>query len=107
LDVPIACAHGWSWTAGTVCVKHGTLRSCYSGTGSDLQKELFNGASSKRKEGHAYTRSRLTVLAYQSTRDSGLPVSPTHWATGLKPLVDKDWAAVNGGGAARGWGVPF
>jgi molybdate-binding protein len=67
-----------------------------------LQKELFNGTSSKRKEGHADTRSCLTVLAYQSTRDSGLPVSSTHPATGLKPLVDKDWAAVNRGGVARG-----
>jgi hypothetical protein len=58
-----------------------------------LQKELFNGTSPKRKEGHAYTRFRLTVLTSQSTRDSGLPVSPTHRAIGLKPLVDKDWAA--------------
>src|ERR1700744_1943832 len=70
---------------------------CCSGTESDLpnwRNDLFKGAPSKRNEGHARTPPRLTVLADQSARDSGLPVRPGHGWIGLKPpslrcLTDK------------------
>jgi hypothetical protein len=60
---------------------------CYSGTESDSpnqRNDLFKDVSSKRNEGCAYAPNS-TVLAYQSARDSGLPVRPVYDSIGLKP----------------------
>ena len=71
-----------------MCVTQGILRMCCSGTEAGWPNKwngLFKGVRLKRNEGHTRTRPRLTVLAYQSAGDSGLPVRAMHGSIGLKP----------------------